>query len=329
MGEGEGSAEWMACDDNKNKHTQACLCCLYASECVVELTNHRQSLLQQLNRQLEFDRLSVLFTLIYSLWWCVRVTKRVQSSWWSNTYLSLLLQFFCEWVTLTKFVNNSPRNLYYLFSFSNINKKNKNKLWIFNFYNVSILFLFFSFFFSCIGTPIPLNNICDVDVLFYGAGTERSVKKFVISWSETGPKTFDSPLCERKEVKRRRHTHTTRSSSSVSFAFRSWCHLFTFSLTWNTRQFLPPDDNVYMHQLLFTLTDNSRASPQASIRCMSITNCAANHQLPPQPTQPDEQRVRLKIFFETQWCVGVSVSLSHIIIIYSTLDRHECASIQF
>lgn len=94
-----GGDEWMACDDNKNKHTQMCLRCLYASKCVVEPTNHRQSLLQLLNRQLEFDRLSVLFTLIYSLWWCVRVTNRVQSSWWSNTYLSLLLLSFFEWVS--------------------------------------------------------------------------------------------------------------------------------------------------------------------------------------------------------------------------------------
>lgn len=71
----------------------------------------------------------------------------------------------------------------------------------------------------------------------------------------------------RAAKKKKKNKQTTRSSSSVSFAFRSWCHSFTCLLAW---KFLPPDDNVYMHQFLFILTPhNSRAHPANHKHCVA------------------------------------------------------------
>lgn len=176
------------------------------------------------------------------------------------------------------------------------------------------LFFFFSFSFHFHRYTNSIEQYLRCRRTFFMAPEQWEVSKSLLFRDRKLGQKLLTAHCVNEKKLREDDTHrknTKRSSSSVSFAFKSWCRSFTCSLTWNNRQFLPPDDNAYMHQLLFTLTDNFRASPSASIRCMSITNCAANHQLPPKPTQPDEQRVRLKKFSSKLIGVWVCLSVSY------------------
>lgn len=106
------------------------------------------------------------------------------------------------------------------------------------------MYFLFPFLFSRYAVFLP-TMFARCRFFYCGAGKERSVKNFVTSWSETGLKTFDRPLCESVFVRSnrsegQRKKRTTQGSSSVSFAFRSWCHACSPRLNQSLVKFLLP-----------------------------------------------------------------------------------------
>lgn len=181
----------------------------------------------------------------------------------------------------------------------------KNKLWIFNFYNIFGFCIFFSLSFfhryiQCVGQYLR----CRFGFHFFGCSGKKEVSKsFLLRDRKLGQKLLTGRcLCVCVRTKRswkqnnnnkRRIEYKHGSSSSVSFAFRSWCDPFACSLE--------PETVVNFCHPMTTCTCISICSHSARYihptippahrqrRCFtSITNCAANHQLPPQPSQRGE-----------------------------------------